>query len=328
VHGTTSGITRRTASSGYKLLPMTSYRACLPLVLFFIGNACVDDKTTPPDSTAAASETVSPVPATIPNTGWDAAVSGPVLLLSVAEHSATTFVVLPYLSDSTIEPSMLATDSLADTPVELFSRRGLSGSTALVVVPDSARNEGCLSWPVARLAEIPSEPWKVGFVRGVVAALPLDSLEVMRNADSTAVTTELARLSSALAEGDDPAFRGLPFSVRKAYRFGTGETAILVGDIVRKINEEANPREEHLLVIAERPAASTGPYSAVFHTRVAGAEDAVRTNEILAAVRFVRGNRPALVVSFEYEDGGRVVLLQRTSAREWRMTWRSAYTGC
>jgi hypothetical protein len=250
------------------------------------------------------------------------------MLLSVAENSAATFVVLPFLSDSTIDPSVLEIDSLSDAPVELFSRRGLSGSTALVVEPDSARTEGCLSWPVARLAEIPPEPWKVGFVRGVVAALPLDSLEVMRNADSAAVTTELARLSSVLAEGDDPAFRGLPFSVRKAYRFAAADKAILAGDVVRKINEEANPREEHLLVVAERPASSTGPYTAVFHTRVAGAEDAVRTNEILAAVRFVRSNRPALVVSFEYEDGGRVVLLQRISAREWRITWRSAYTGC
>jgi hypothetical protein len=250
------------------------------------------------------------------------------MFLSVADNSATAFVVLPFLTDSTIDPSVLAIDSLAETPVELFSRRGLSGSTALVVATDSARSEGCLSWPVARLAEIPPEPWKVGFVRGAVAALPLDSLEVMRNADSAAVTTELARLSSVLAEGDDPAFQGLPFSVRKAYRFGTGEVAVLAGDVVRKINEEANPREEHLLVIAERPASSTGPYSAVFHTRVAGAEDAVRTNEILAAVRFVRSNRPALVVAFEYEDGGRVVLLQRIGARGWRVTWRSAYTGC
>ena len=250
------------------------------------------------------------------------------MLLAVAENSATAFVVLPFLSDSTIDPSALAIDSLSDTAVELFSRRGLSGSTALVIGPDSVHTEGCLSWPTARLAEIPPEPWKVGFVRGAVAALPLDSLEVMRNADSAAVTVELARLSSALAEGDDPAFRGLPFSVRKAYRFGFGETSMLAGDVVRKINEEANPREEHILVVAERAASSKGPYSAVFHTRVAGAEDAVRTNEILAAVRFVRGNRPALVVSFEYEDGGRVALLQRVSAREWRMTWRSAYTGC
>src|SRR5688500_17117864 len=307
---------------------MTSYRACLFLVLLITGNACKDDKAAPPDSTAAATEAAPPAAAAIPNTGWDAAISGPAMFLSVADNSAAAFVVLPFLTDSTIEPSMLAIDSLADTPVELFSRRGLSGSTAIVVARDSARNEGCLSWPVARLAEIPPEQWKVGFVRGAVAALPLDSLEVMRNADSAAVTTELARLSSALAEGDDPAFRGLPFSVRKAYRFGTGDMAVLAGDVVRKINEEANPREEHLLVIAERPASSTGPYSAVFHTRVAGAEDAVRTNEILAAVRFVRSNRPALVVAFEYEDGGRVVLLQRISARGWRVTWRSAYTGC
>ena len=158
--------------------------------------------------------------------------------------------------------------------------------------------------------------------------LPVDSLETMSAADSASVTREIARLSSMVAEGDDPAFRGLPFSVRKAYRFSLPAISVLAGDVVRKINEEANPREEHLLIVAERTAGTTAPYDAVFHTRVAGSEEAVRTNEILGAVQFVRNKRPALVVSFEYADGGRVALLQRISNREWKVTWRSAYTGC
>src|SRR5688500_20169446 len=111
---------------------MTSYRACLFFMLIVTGSACKDDKGVPPDSTAASTDSVPPAAAAIPNTGWDAAIAGPAMFLSVADNSATTFVVLPFLTDSTIDPSVLAIDSLADAPVELFSRRGLSGSTALV----------------------------------------------------------------------------------------------------------------------------------------------------------------------------------------------------
>lgn len=249
------------------------------------------------------------------------------MLLSISDNSAAAQVVIPSLTDSTINPSAFDVDSLAEVSVELFSRRGLSGSTVLGIQPDSARLEGCLSWPQVRLAEIPPEPWRIGFLRGVVAPLPLDSLEAMRSADSVAVTTELARISSALAEGDDPAFQGLPFTVRKAYRFTVGSVSVVAGDVVRKIPEEANPREEHLLIVAERTTAGA-QYAPRFHSRVAGAEEAVRTSEILGAIRFVKTNRPALVVAFDYEDGGRVALLQRVSSREWRITWRSAYTGC
>ena len=254
--------------------------------------------------------------------------AGPVLLLPVSGNSAAALVVLPQMTDSTIGSSPSGIDSIGSLPVELFSRDGLSGSTVFIADPGQASSEGCLSWPQGRLSEIPPDPWRVGFVQGVAVPLPLDSIESMSKGDSTFVTRELARLSSLVAEGDDSTFRGLPFAIKKAYRFSHQESAILVGDVIRKIPEEANPREEHLLVIAERPVSSGGSYSPVFHTRVAGAEDAVRTNEILSAVRFVKTGRLALVIAFEYEDGGRAALLQRMNAREWRITWRSAYTGC
>jgi len=106
-----------------------------------------------------------------------------------------------------------------------------------------------------------------------------------------------------------------------------GNNLVLAADVVRKINEEANPREEHLLLIAERPRVAGAKYVAAFQSRVAGAEEAVRTTEILGAVQFVRGN-PAIVVTFEYEDGGKVALLERTGEKQWRITWTSAYTGC
>jgi hypothetical protein len=287
--------------------------------------SCRDEKPEQADSVVIDPPVPPAVTAPVPTTGWDEAEAGPALFLSVADNSAAALVVIPSLTDSTIDGHPLNVESLADTNIELFSRRGLSGST--VLQRDPATMDGCLSWPQLRLADIPPEPWRIGFAKGVVAPLPLDSLEAMKSADSVAVTAELARMSSAVVEGDDPAFQGLPFTVREAYRFTVGGTSVLAGDVVRKINEEANPREEHLLLVAERTSAGE-PYAAVYHNRVAGKEDEVRTNEILGAVRFVKTNRPALVIAFDYEDGGRVALLQRTGNRQWRITWRSAYTGC
>ncbi len=307
---------------------MTSRRARLVVALFVALVSCKDEKPARTDSVAIDPPVPPVVPVPAPSTGWEEGAAGPAMFLSISDNSAAALVVIPSLTDSTIGADTFNIDGLNDTSVELFSRRGLSGSTVLNVGADSARVEGCLSWPRARLAEIPPEPWRIGFVKGLVAPLPLDSIETMRSADSTFVTTELARMSSALAEGDDPAFRGLPFTVREAYRFTVGQVTVLAGDVVRKINEEANPREEHLLVVAERSSSAGAVYSPVYHSRVAGREDEVRTNEILGAIRFVKNNRPALVIAFDYEDGGRVALLQRTSGGEWRVTWRSAYTGC
>ncbi len=291
--------------------------------------ACNDTKPAPVDSVAAVDSVPATVEAAAPNTGWESSTTGDFLFLPVAENSAAALVVLPFLTDNTLTATPeFPGDSLAGTTVELFSRSGLAGSTALVVDRGRQPHEGCLSWPQVRLAEVAAKPWRIGFVRGMVAPIPLDSLETMSAADSTSITRELARISSAVAEGDDPAYRGLPFAVRKAYRFAFGSTSIIAGDVVRKINEEANPREERLFLLAERPLSGAGEYGVAFSTRVAGAEDAIRTNEVLGAVRLVQTNRPAIVMSFEYFDGGRIALLQRTGNREWKTTWQSAYTGC
>lgn len=289
--------------------------------------ACNRDRPAAVDSTVVDSVTVS-VPATPVNPGWQTDAAGPVMLLAVTDNSAGVLVVLPLVTDSAVaESNAPSLDALANLEVELFGRGGFAGSTALVVGQEQQSAEGCIWWPQARLAETPLKPWRIGFVRGTAVPLTLDSLETMNAQDSAFVTREIARLSSIVAEGDDPAFGGLPFSVRRAYRFQTSGTTAILADVVRKISEEANPRQEHLLLLVERPVPG-GQYSVVFDNRVAGSEETVQTNELLAAVRLVKGGRPTLVMSFEYENGGRVALLQRVSDRRWRVTWRSAYTGC
>jgi hypothetical protein len=281
------------------------------------------------DSAAATAATTPAVVSPAVNPGWNEAQAGPALFLSSSDNAGVAAVVNPMLTDSVVAASSEATaDSLAGLSIELFDRTGLTGSARLSQRAAVTVADGCIAWPVMTLAESNQKPWQVGFRKGIVTPLPLDSLEGFSSADSMATTTELARLASALPATSDSAFQGLPFSVRKAYRANSSQPVLLIGDIVRKINEEANPREEHILLIAEKNNVSVSPYQTVFHSRATGSEEQVRTTEILTAGRLVHGGETILVVSFGYENGSRVALIERSGDSQWRITWRSAYTGC
>ena len=299
---------------------------CL-VTVFAIG--CRGD-TRPPTADSAASTTTAtvPNPALSVNTGWQEDEAGPALLLSDSESTSIASVVLPALSDSTAAgTAIFSADSLTGMSFDLFGRSGSAGPVILTARDKSSSGEGCIVWPTATLEGKPQRTWRFGIKRGLASAIPLDSLEGLQSTDSVHVTTELARLASTLAVSSDPAFEGLPFSVRKAYRGTAGAKVILIGDVVRRINEEANPREEHLLVVAERDQGSTASYTPVFHSRAAGSEEIVRTSEILGAVKFLSG-KPAVIVSFDYENGGRIVLIERVPDTGWRIVWRSAFGGC
>jgi hypothetical protein len=286
-----------------------------------------DDKGISGDSAIAVEAKPSqPVAAAI-NPGWDSVQAGNAMLLANADNMATAAVVLPYLTDSSLiaTPSFVL-DQYSGTQFELFGASGLNATATLVVNSQSSGTEGCAAWPAGNLSPVPQKSWRAGFRKGAARGLPLDSIQGMSQADSSFITSEAIRLATASAEGDDPAFRGLRFAAQRLYRFRVGELTVVVADVVRKINEEANPREEHVLIVAEQSAPSTG-YSLAFQSRVAGSEDVLRTNEVLAAVKFTRGH-PAIVLTFEYEAGGKTALLERVANQQWKITWRSAFTGC
>lgn len=259
-------------------------------------------------------------------TGWETDRNGPAILYSVP--GGLTLVVLPWLTDNTLSTlDTFVLDSLSGKPMELFGRSGLTGSAELIVASQAVNKEGCPSWPGGTLSPAPKKTWRIGLSRGVASAIALDSLESMTAADSSMITAEIARMSSSVAEGSDPAFRGLPFAVTHAYRFEFGKTLVLIADVVRRINEEANPRVEHLLLVAERRVDAGVNYEVAFESRIAGAEDVVRTSDVLAVVLLKNGT-PAIIAAFEYEEGNRLVLLERRGRKQWQIAWRSAYTGC
>lgn len=260
-------------------------------------------------------------------TGWDST-AGPIMLVATSRASPNVAIILPGLTDSALAAtSHFELSAVANIPIELFGSRGLAGSSVLEAVSQPVNSTGCVSWPSGRLVRLPAANWRVAFEEGRVVGLPLDSLEAMNSVDSARFVESILRAVGSLSNEGDPAFRGIPYFVRKGYRLALPPSSILVAEAVRRINEEANPREEHLLLLAEQ-SRGDAVYRVEFHKRSAGAEESLETSEILAAVRFASSNRLAIAITFDYEDGGKIGLLERVAVGNWRIAWKSAYTDC
>jgi hypothetical protein len=261
------------------------------------------------------------------NTNWNEN-AGPVMLLPMAAGSDSVAIVLPGATDSTIEAFESTTPAVQGLVFELLGRSGKIGSSAamsLPMVPDSTRE--CSAWPKAKL-QSNRVGWAVGFVSGHVRAVPLDSIESLPSSDSAALAASLAQSAATLPISADPIFRRLPFRVQSAYTFTLESVDIVAADVVRSLNEEANPRIEHLFLIGERPTGTPRKYHVAYYNRVAGPEETIQASEILAVVQIGTQSRPAVVLNVESEDGAQLRLVERTARGQWQPTWSSAYTDC
>jgi hypothetical protein len=302
------------------------HTACrtLPVLLVLTICACRDRSRGQIDSAGASLPPVYPGSPTA-NTNWNAD-AGPLMIVSVGSGDSVA-VVLPEATDSTIAALQDTSPPLSGLTFDLLGRGGMARPpVAVLSLPRTVRKQECYSWPLAKLKSSHSN-WRVGFASGHVHSIALDSIEAMPSADSATLAVALAQTAATLPITADPTFKGLPFRVRSAYRFRLDSTDVVIADVVRSVNEEANPRLEHLLIVGERPVGSTGRYKAGYYNRTAGAEESTQATEILAAVLIGSARRPAIVVNIEYDDGRKFGLIERTGPGEWRATWRSAYTG-
>lgn len=281
------------------------------------------------DASDSARGTLPPVfpPAPTSSTNWDVD-AGPLMLVSTGNGTDTAAVVLPEITDSTIASVQGNAAPVAGLVFDLFGRGGKVGSSSALTAPGSVdTTQDCDAWPVA-IVRANNAGWRVGFARGHAQPIKLDSIEAMPSTDSAALAASLAQTAATLPIASDPTFRGLPFRVRSAYTFRLDSVDVVIADVVRSVNEEANPRLEHLLIIGERPAGATGRYTVGYYSRTAGAEETTQASEVLAAMRIGPSRRPAVVVNIEYDDGRKLGLIERTAPGQWRSTWRSAYTDC
>ena len=306
-------------------MAMGQTHAALFVVLALVV-ACSDAKDSRNSSARATLPPIFPKgPAS--TTNWNSN-AGALLLVAAGNTDDSATLVLPDVTDSTIAFLHGTRPAVSGVIVDLFGRSGKieSGASFTVTSPVDS-SEGCFTWPSAKLRS-PRAGWAVGFAAGHVAPIRLDSIEAMPSVDSAALAAALTQSAALLPVTSDPAFRGLPFRVRSAYSFRFDSIDAVVADVVRSVNEEANPRLEHLLLIGEKPVGTTGKYSVVYYNRSAGAEESTPVTELMAMVLPGRTKQPVAVINVEYGDGGRFGLLERRDDGRWRPTWRSAYTGC
>ena len=333
------------------------------LLTLLTAAACERDRQPPPPDTAEPlslpADSAAPP---LPPSAWDET-AGPVLLVRGSDLGHA-LVVLPQYADSTL-PDTLRLDaaSVRDAVVDIFNRGGQVGQARVTGVRGTTwTRDDCIEWPEAtvrslalarsaagRLAGDSAPPgrtadetltppdssgmpgWSVAFIGGRVRPVALDSIEAFVRVDSARLAAETARLASLLPSDTAIAFRGIPFAVRTAYRFTAPDGAdVLVADVQRKVNQEANPLEEHILLVAERGPQSGGQdarYRTVYSERSSGTEEGIEMSEVLAAVRLA-GGRVAIVLGRQGYETAAYSLLERASPGRWRVRWTSVYTGC
>jgi hypothetical protein len=239
----------------------------------------------------------------------------------------TVAVIIPEATDSTVSIIGGGNAPVAGMAFNLFGRGGKIASVvrAAALTSDTSKLD-CSGWPLARLAT-KQAGWTVGFTAGRAMPISLDSIDALRSSDSASLAASIVRAAATLKSVSDSTFRGLPFRVRAAFTFRLDSVDVVIADVVRSVNEEANPRIEHLLLVGERPAGSASQFDVRYSNRTAGSEESTQASEVLAVLRIGAAKRPVIVVSIEYSDGNRLGLLERAGS-EWRLVWRSAYTDC
>jgi hypothetical protein len=310
-------------------MPTIARRVAVAVVMLVPLAACERARETPPVDTVTAVPTLPPDTAAIPTRATSAWLRGAGAVLAVpGAGPGDAVIIFPELTDTTLTDTTRFASSRAEgLALELFDRGGMVTQDTVARMPSHEWTEGCIDWPAAALRGTPLR-WTVGFEAGRVRPIALDSIEGFPAQDSSALAATLARLASTLPDSAGSRLRGLPFRVRSAYRFALDDGgSTIVADLVRRLPVEANPQEEHTLLVAERDSASA-PLRIVHSERRAGAEETVESVELLAAVRVGPDAHPALVlVRVGYETTA-YTLLERLGPGRWQTRWRSVTTGC
>ena len=264
---------------------------------------------------------------------WDSA-AGPALFVAGATPQQALVIVPRYTNLAALDSVRLDTTVLQSVRVELFSTGKQVGTARIVgAVAGSTRTDSCRSWPTARLEITPSDtgstgPWNVAFETGHASGLVVDSIEGLPTADSARLAADIARLASALPGDTAAVFRGLPFVVTKAWRTRLPNgPVVLTAVVVRNVNQEANPRQERILLIAERDTTSASRFATRYSERIAGPEETLEATDPIAIILLGVERRPTLVVTRDAGSGLSYALIER-NAGQWRQRWASTYAGC
>lgn len=243
--------------------------------------------------------------------------AGPVLLVA-SDDPSRAFIIVP--------DSATADATLASLPhpanVTLFSR---AGTVQTAELPEVGETGACAA--ASLTGAPPPRGWNIGFIGGVVAPLAIDSLEAIPSADSAALVVWMNRLASALPNDSAGRFSGLPFVVHGLWRFTVPSgPRVVVGTVVRQINQEATPLQERTFLVAEQSPTDSS-YSTVYSERRYGAEETIQNTEVLAGALIGANRTPTIVVIRDFGDSNAFGFIERTDGR-WRIRWTSATRHC
>jgi hypothetical protein len=275
------------------------------------------------DKPVVASDSTRPSIAAAPDTAssrsastWDAGAGA--ALLVATDSPTRALLILPTDGDSA---SLSAIPRPASAT--LFGRAGEVQTAEMPSVHDSL---GCLVAPLT--AAPPPHAWNVGFIGGVVTPISVDSAAAISPADSASLVASLNRLASSLPNDSAGRFTGLPFVVQALWRFAIPDgPAVVVGSLVRQINQEATPLQERTLVIGERPPNDT-TFSMGYAERSYGQEETIETRELLAALLIGDSRTPAIILSRDFGDENAFSLVERGADGRWRVRWTSRRRHC
>lgn len=277
----------------------------------------------PPESTVVAVPSAST---------WDSS-AGPALFIA-GETPSDAAVIAPDVIAARLDTTHLDVAGLRVITVDLFAAGKRIGTARVVGTASSVQTDSCRTWPTARLVPVSDStatplPWTVGFQSGHAADVPIDSIEGLATVDSAKLAADIARLASALPGDTAAAFRGLPFVVTKAWRARSPSIGdVLAAIVVRNVNQEANPLQERLLIVAERDtSAAATRYSPAYTERISGLEETLETTDLIAMVRLGDARRLSLIVARDSGNGSSYALIERLDGH-WRQRWVSAYGGC
>lgn len=318
------------------LRPSRVGSGAVSILLLAVSSACERTEPAPGRKDTAVAVTPPPESATVqppPSSAWDSS-AGPALFLAGQAPTEATVILGAHANSAALDTTRFDIGNLRAIVVDLFAAGKRMGTARVNTVRRPSHADSCAIWPVATLNPTTLDStapalWTVGFQTGHAAEVALDSIEGLPRADSSRLAAEVARIASALPDDTAASFRGLPFVVTKAWRARALDRRVLVAIVVRNVNQEANPRQERLLLVAERDTAASPStrFTPVYHERVSGLEETIETTDLIAIVLLGAERRPTIVVTRDGASGSAYTLLERLDGH-WQRRWTSAYSGC
>ena len=251
--------------------------------------------------------------------------------LAIPDDSLRSAMIVSGLDDSVNVDSGGVPDTVT---VDVFTTAGKMGTALLIPSRPSRSTEACLAWPSANVRlqrrSRPVMRWNVGLPSGRVLPVPMDSLAGLSKSDSAQLVSEIARLASTVPNDTSLTFRGLPFRVQTAHRIQVNDTqTVFIATVIRNINQEADARAEHLLLVAGRSKTQRGtPYTLHYSERSSGPEETLETTEVLAAVLVGAERTPSIILGRSDDAGVAFSLLERADDGSWSLRWSSPFNDC